>query len=417
MLKGLQDELDTVTGSSKKSASALKEKEAALKSLNDEIAKTTLTEKEYGKTQIEQKAKEYAKHGVGQEDITRYKQAATTELERRKYEENRRFIRDFELQYQQTAWGIKDATQSIIMEMEQYRVSAEDAFRKGTISAEEYRFMLERIDQMQGQKIIESSRKMGDGVNRALQQVNDEATNLGTQFQNVTTATFSSLSDCITDSAFEAADSWESAGKSILKMLFRIAAQQAIIAPVSGWIGNLFNGGGMVSALTGSMFTGAAGSGINYGTSGLFGFGTAHKGGVAGVAMTGTTYLPLSAFAGPFYYHGGGVAGLKPDEFAAVLRKGEPIFTPEQAATLAPLSEIRAMLESTGGPAAGGGNVTVMQSFAVTVQSNGKDGQQIGQDVSKELMKNMEQGMRGIVRDELMQQARLGGALNPGGYN
>lgn len=53
----------------------------------------------------------------------------------------------------------------------------------------------------------------------------------------------------------------------------------------------------------------------------------------------------------------------------------------------------------------------------VTVQSNGKDGHQMGQDVSKELMKNMEQGMRSIVRDEFQQQTRLGGILNPGGYN
>lgn len=66
------------------------------------------------------------------------------------------------------------------------------------------------------------------------------------------------------------------------------------------------------------------GGGVGGGLQGLFA-GLFHSGGIAGNARSGRQVSPL-AFAGAPRYHGGGIAGIKPDEVPAILKRGEPIL-------------------------------------------------------------------------------------------
>lgn len=393
MLTGLEAELSSVNGEAKKSASVFKEKESAIRSLEDETNRLIMSERQYAEWQIKMKASEWRSKGLPEDKVKAFEDAGIAGLNKKKFDETRKYLTEFEQHYQQVMGRVRDTEKSIASEMEQYRIAAMKMYADQKITLKEYEELLRRIDEMERKKKENASREWDVGVKRGLQSVYDEATDLGKLYENFTVNTFSTLENAIVDSAFGAKDAWENAGKSILKMLAQILVKQAIIAPLTQFIGSV---------------TGMPVS-------------TAHNGGVAGIAMTGTTFVDPRVFSDAPRYHTGGVAGggsgIGAGEYPAVLRYGEPIFTPEQAATLAPLSTIQAMLERTGGPAAVGGNITVVQSFAVTVQSDGKDGQQIGQDVSNELMKTMGQGMRNIVRDELMQQTRPGGMLNPrGGY-
>lgn len=80
------------------------------------------------------------------------------------------------------------------------------------------------------------------------------------------------------------------------------------------------SGGGFLSALFGggqSSFIPGILSGARVG---LF-----HKGGTVGSGGSSTTVHP-GVFAGAPRYHGGGVAGLKPDEVPAILQKGEVVL-------------------------------------------------------------------------------------------
>lgn len=86
---------------------------------------------------------------------------------------------------------------------------------------------------------------------------------------------------------------------------------------------------------------GNTGGGISSLVAGLF-----HSGGVAGSARSSRRVSPL-AFAGAPRYHSGGIAGVKPGEVPAILKRGEPI--------LPSMGALRAIV----GSRQGGGRVVV----------------------------------------------------------
>ncbi|MGE3290209.1 MAG: phage tail tape measure protein, partial [Geminicoccaceae bacterium] len=79
---------------------------------------------------------------------------------------------------------------------------------------------------------------------------------------------------------------------------------------------------------------GAAGSGGLLASAGSLLASFFHEGGVAGFEATRTRELDASVFATAPRFHGGGVAGLAPDELPAVLRRGEAVLTPGQMRAL-----------------------------------------------------------------------------------
>ena len=102
---------------------------------------------------------------------------------------------------------------------------------------------------------------------------------------------------------------------SFVNVLKQMAAQAASAEIMKGLFGatGVKDGGGLL----GSAFTGLAG---------LF-----HEGGIVG--QTGSTIsVNPSVFTGAHRYHGGGVAGLKPDEVPAILQKGELVVSRKQLA-------------------------------------------------------------------------------------
>lgn len=83
--------------------------------------------------------------------------------------------------------------------------------------------------------------------------------------------------------------------------------------------------------------SGAYGTGGTAGAgAGLFGGsilpGILHDGGVAGSGYHPTRSVPASIFAAAPRYHGGGFAGLKPDEVPAILQKGERVLSRREVA-------------------------------------------------------------------------------------
>ena len=92
------------------------------------------------------------------------------------------------------------------------------------------------------------------------------------------------------------------------------------------FLGMGFGGGGSTAALTPGI-DGSLGDLISAATVGM-GF---HSGGIAGGPATFTRSLPASTWSGAPRYHTGGLAG---DEVAAVLLKGEGVFTPGQMRAL-----------------------------------------------------------------------------------
>jgi hypothetical protein len=92
---------------------------------------------------------------------------------------------------------------------------------------------------------------------------------------------------------------------SIVADITRMVVQQSITGPLAKWMGSSMESGGFMDTIFSSLF---------------------HEGGVAGEASL-SRQVPAFVFAGAPRYHGGGIAGLKPDEVPAILQRGEEVVS------------------------------------------------------------------------------------------
>lgn len=121
--------------------------------------------------------------------------------------------------------------------------------------------------------------------------------------------------DKITDAFVNAWDGSKSAAevfKSFVLNMFKEIAANSIIRPV------------IRPLVEGVLGDGKSDSGLWGGISSIFGS-IFHDGGIAG-GPAPSRAVPASVFAGAPRYHGGGIAGLAPDEVPAILQRGEPVF-------------------------------------------------------------------------------------------
>jgi tape measure domain-containing protein len=105
--------------------------------------------------------------------------------------------------------------------------------------------------------------------------------------------------------------------KDIAKLIIRALIAQAILSAIG--VAQPVAWGGMMGGITG----GAPAAPVP----------TAHTGGIAGYATAFKT-VDLSVFDNARRYHGGGIAGLRPNEVPTILERGEGVFTQEQMAAL-----------------------------------------------------------------------------------
>lgn len=162
-----------------------------------------------------------------------------------------------------------------------------------------------------------------------------ETMDYAANIEGALTSAFNSASDALANFAMTGKINFLDLGNSILQMLARIGAQQAIGGIVGGLVsglGSIFGGmiGGTFSSgqlatmeSNGMRFSGGSGSWLN----GVHGH---HRGGVIGVdSPTFTRDVPVLAFAGaPRFHNGGGY--FAPDEYPAILQRGERVLNREE---------------------------------------------------------------------------------------
>jgi hypothetical protein len=121
---------------------------------------------------------------------------------------------------------------------------------------------------------------------------------------------FSSAADAVAEFVRTGKVNFASLISSMLADLARLAVQQAVLAPLAKLLGGLLGGsGGGIGSILASIF---------------------HDGGIAGGASP-TRAVPALAFAGAPRFHGGGIAGLGPDEVPAILQRGERVLNRREA--------------------------------------------------------------------------------------
>ena len=172
---------------------------------------------------------------------------------------------------------------------------------------------IDKIEQIYSVKLKEiynksllDSDKWEDGASRALKRYADEATNAAKNAEDLFGSAATKVEDTLVDMVTSGEFSFKKLGdlvQSIEQDILRMFIRQQITGPIAGALGDFAKGSGgdIFSSIFGSLF---------------------HDGGVVGVSGVSRRAVPAYAFAGAPRFHN----GLMPDEFPAILQKGETVL-------------------------------------------------------------------------------------------
>lgn len=196
-----------------------------------------------------------------------------------------------------------------------------------TEANEEYVEKIEQIYKVKLKDIYDKAQldsdKWEDGAARGLKKYGAEATNAAKNAEKVFGDAAQKVEDTLVDMVSSGEFSFKKIGdliQDIEKDLLRAFIRQNITGPIANSLGGLFGGG------SGAAAGGASGGGGIFGSlfssvgswfSGLF-----HEGGVVGETLASRRAVSPLLFAGAPRFHN----GLMPDEFPAILQKGETVL-------------------------------------------------------------------------------------------
>lgn len=220
---------------------------------------------------------------------------------------------------------------------------------RGAISQETFNRAMAEADKdfaAAKDRLLRDSRAWEDGMQRALGDYLDEATNAAKGAEEITTAAFQTMEDALTSMVTKGKLDFQGLADSIVADITRIAVKQAILAPLA--MGMQSSLGGGTAALVGQTASTAAGAAIQgaaasvpTGSGWLVDVGKKvggllasifHEGGVVGEGASPMRRVDASMFLDAPRYHIGGVAGLKPNEVPAILQRGEVVLSRDQVA-------------------------------------------------------------------------------------
>ena len=218
-------------------------------------------------------------------------------------------------------------------------------------------------------KSLQDSNDWQAGASRALQKYSEDATNAAKNMESVFGSAAKKVEDTLTDMVTSGQFSMKKMGdlmKSIEQDVVRSMIRQNITGPISGALSGMMGGGTGGAAASpgggmfGSLFSGLSGmfsggggeegggifSSLSSGFSSMFGgagaaegveaassggmlsslgslfAGFLHEGGMVGEALIPSRLMPAHIFTGAPRFHD----GLMPDEFPAILQKGETVL-------------------------------------------------------------------------------------------
>lgn len=146
------------------------------------------------------------------------------------------------------------------------------------------------------------------GAIRALETYAERAGTIADTIEQSLSRAFSGAEDAVRQFVSTGKLEFGSLVRSILADLAVLSIRQAVLGPLARALGGaLGSGGGLFAGLANVI-------------AGVF-----HEGGRVGAAGA-TRMVPAAAFAGAPRFHGGGGFGLKPDEQAAILQRGERVL-------------------------------------------------------------------------------------------
>ncbi len=164
------------------------------------------------------------------------------------------------------------------------------------------------------QKSLDDSRKWEDGVIRSLDKYAEEATNAAKNAEELFGGAAKKVEDTLVDMVSTGEFSFKKLGDLVMDIqqdILRMFIRENITGPIAGGLSDLLKGGdsGGGGGFLGGFFDDIFGS--------LF-----HSGGMVGESSVSRRAVPAHAFIGAPRLHD----GLMPDEFPAILQRGETVL-------------------------------------------------------------------------------------------
>jgi len=172
-----------------------------------------------------------------------------------------------------------------------------------------------KLKEIYNKSLLDSS-KWADGAARALNRYADEATNAAKNSERVFGNAANKIEDTLVDMVSTGEFSMKKLGDLVMSIeqdILRSFLRENVTGPIAGALGQALGGGGGGSS-DGSGILGNLFSSI---FSSIF-----HEGGVVGESLAARRAVPAHLFAGAPRFHN----GLMPDEFPAILQKGETVL-------------------------------------------------------------------------------------------
>lgn len=187
-----------------------------------------------------------------------------------------------------------------------------------TEANQKYLALIEQIYAVKLKEIYNKSQldseKWADGASRALGRYADEATNAAKNSERVFGNAATKIEDTLVDMVSTGEFSMKKLGdlvQSIEQDILRSFIRENITGPIAGGLSSLLGGGGA-----------AGGSSSGGGIFGSLFSSIFHDGGVVGESSAPSRMMPTHIFANAPRFHN----GLMPDEFPAILQKGETVI-------------------------------------------------------------------------------------------
>lgn len=273
---------------------------------------------------------------------------------------------------------LKDITESYgLIKPYEVAVQAAETWREDTLKIlrqsggdyEKYVAQVEEIFQGRLREALDKSRDPLDGLNRAVYKYVDEASNGAANVERVFNAAATGTEDALVKAftgASSAMEAFRDLASSVASDLTRMFVRENITAPL---FEGLNNGKGLSSLLS---FGGILSS--------IF-----HDGGVVGSTNAPQRLLPASTFRNAPRFH----SGLMPDEFPAILQKGEAVIP-------------------KGAKVAGGQTLQVNNTISIEMSGGGGNNANDTQRIQQAVQQGIEAGMADFIR----RQQKVGGMLN-----
>ena len=240
----------------------------------------------------------------------------------------------------------------------------------GIISAERYRDAVYGIMGVDPNKPVSNEKQ---GIAEFIEQM-QAAGNSSALFAETIRGAFDRSSDALADFVTTGKLDFQEFTRSLIADMAKMLARKALMDAAFGTGKNGNNGA-----------VGAIGTALSsY-------FSSYHTGGIVGSGEGGSRMVSPSVFASAPRYHSGGLAG---DEVAAILQKGEGVFTERQMRALA--------------PAGSGGNVI---HFAPAITVSGAASPAEGQRQARQIAEENRRMMEDVINKKLANEQRSRGRL------